>query len=133
MDIRSGMTGRDLRVPVINMRNEPLMPTSPAKARKLIKDGKARVISSSPFTIQLRYATGETKQPVTLGIDSGFKHIGFSAVTDKRGLISGEVTIRTDIPELNAENSMYRRGNRTDKDFSLCGNAEKGEQPITAT
>ena len=70
VDLQSGMTGRDLRVPVINMRNEPLMPTTPGKARKLLKQDKARVISSSPFTIQLLYATGETKQPVRLGTDS---------------------------------------------------------------
>ena len=25
VDLRSGMTGRDLRVPVLNLRNEPLM------------------------------------------------------------------------------------------------------------
>ena len=112
VDLRSGMTGRDLRVPVINMRNEPLMPTTPAKARKLIKDGKARVISTNPFAIQLLYATGETRQPITIGIDSGYKHIGFSAVTDKRELISGEAIIRIDIPKLNTEKSMYRRGRR---------------------
>ena len=46
-------------------------------------------------------ATGETKQPVTLGIDAGYKHIGFSAVTEKRELVSGEAVTRTDIPKLN--------------------------------
>ena len=112
VDPRSGMTGRDLRVPVINMRNEPLMPTTPAKARKLIKDRKAKVISTNPFAIQLLYATGETRQPITLGIDSGYKHIGFSAVTEKRELMSGEAAIRTDIPKLNTEKYMYRRGRR---------------------
>ncbi|EQB68447.1 MAG: HNH endonuclease [Ferroplasma sp. Type II] len=87
VDLQSGMAGQDLRVPVINMRNEPLMPTTPGKARTLLKSGKARVISSNPFTIQLLYATGETKQPVILGIDAGYKHIGFSAVTEKKELI----------------------------------------------
>ncbi len=112
VDLQSGMTGQDLRVPVINMRNEPLMPTTPGKARTLLKSGKARVISSNPFTIQLLYATGETKQPVTLGIDAGYKHIGFSVVTEKRELISGEAVMRTDMPKLNVEKSMYRRGRR---------------------
>ena len=69
-DLQSGMTGRDLRVPVINMRNEPLMPTTPGKARKLLKENRAKVAISNPFTIQLLYATGETKQPVRLGTDS---------------------------------------------------------------
>ncbi|MHB1709169.1 MAG: RNA-guided endonuclease IscB [Thermoplasmataceae archaeon] len=112
VDLQSGMTGRDLRVPVINMRNEPLMPTTPGKARKLLKHNKARVISSNPFTIQLLYATGETKQPAKLGIDSGYKYVGFSVVTEKRELISGEAVTRTDMPKLNVEKSMYRRGRR---------------------
>ena len=112
VDIQSGMAGQDLRVPVINMRNEPLMPTTPGKARKLLKEKKAKVAFSNPFTIQLLYATGETKQPVTLGIDAGYKHIGFSAVTEKRELISGEAVMRTDIPKLNKEKSMYRRNRR---------------------
>ncbi|WP_290703905.1 RNA-guided endonuclease IscB [Ferroplasma sp. Type II] len=129
--LQSGMTGHDLRVPVINMRNEPLMPTTPGKARKLLKHNRARVISSNPFTIQLLYATGETKQPVTLGIDAGYKHIGFSAVTEKRELISGEAVIRTDIPKLNVEKSMYRRNRRNrlwyrQPRFMNRGNNSKG-------
>ncbi len=112
VDLQSGMAGQDLRVPVINMRNEPLMPTTPGKARKLLKEKKAKVALSNPFTIQLLYATGETKQPVTLGIDAGYKHIGFSALTEKRELVSGEAIMRTDMPKLNVEKSMYRRVRR---------------------
>ena len=51
-------------------------------------------------------------ETITLGIDSGYKHIGFSAVTDNKELISGEVVIRTDIPKLNEEKAMYRRKKR---------------------
>lgn len=88
---KPGVRGRDLRVPVISMRNEPLMPPTPGKARRLLKKGRAKVVTSNPFAIQLLYATGETKQPVIMGIDSGFRYIGFSAVTGKMELISGEV------------------------------------------
>ena len=83
VDLQSGMTVRDLMVPVLNMRGKPLMPTTPAKARKLLKKGRAKVAQRSLFTIQLLYATGKAKQPVKLGIDPGYKHIGFSAVTEK--------------------------------------------------
>lgn len=112
VDLRSGMTGRDPRVPVINMRKKPLMPTNQRNARKLLKEGRAKIANSNPFTIQLLCATGETKQPVTLGIDAGYKHIGFSAVTEKAELISGEAVTRTDIPKLNQEKAMYRRNRR---------------------
>ena len=101
-----------VRVPVLNMRGKPLMPTSPKNARFLLKEGKAKVVQRCPFTIQLKYTTGENKQPIKLGLDPGYKSVGFSAVTDKRELISGEVTLRTDVKEKIAEKSMYRKGRR---------------------
>ncbi len=105
---------QDLRVPVcvLNMRGQPLMPTKPAKAKHLLKMGKAKVVKRLPFTIQLKYATGETKQDIILGIDSAFKTIGYSARTRKAELISGEVILRTDIPDKLEEKKMYRRGRR---------------------
>lgn len=105
---------QDLRVPVyvLNMRGQPLMPTKAAKAKHLLKMGKAKVVKRTPFTIQLKYATGETKQEIVLGIDSAFKRIGYSARTRTAELISGEVILRTDIPEKLKEKTMYRRGRR---------------------
>lgn len=88
------------------------MPTSPGKARMLLKKGKAKVVKRDPFTIQLKYATGENRQPIVLGLDPGYKNVGFSATTKKRELISGEVILRTDIPEKKIEQKMYRRGRR---------------------
>ena len=40
---------------VINKDGKPLMPTRPAKAKWLLKNGKAKVARRSPFTIQLTY------------------------------------------------------------------------------
>jgi len=100
-------------VPVLNMRGKPLMPTSPKKARFLLKAGKAKVVQRCPFTIQLKCATGENKQPIKLALDPGYKNVGFSAITDKRELISGEVSLRTDMKEKIAEKSMYRKGRRS--------------------
>jgi 5-methylcytosine-specific restriction endonuclease McrA len=102
----------DIYVMVLNMRGKPLMPTTPRKARILLKQGKAKVVKRKPFTIQLNYATGETKQPIRLGIDPNYTKIGYSAVTDKKELISGEVTLRVDIPKKLTERRQYRRGRR---------------------
>ena len=63
--------GLNLHVFVKNMKGLPLMPTSPQKARLLLKLGKAQVDSYRPFTIKLCNATGESKQNLTLGVDAG--------------------------------------------------------------
>ena len=88
------------------------MPTSPAKARRLLKAGKAKVIKRTPFTIQLIYGSTGYKQPITLGVDTGYKHVGLSAVSDNKELLSSEVKLRTDIVKLLSERKMYRRNRR---------------------
>ncbi|MFX1466353.1 MAG: RNA-guided endonuclease IscB [Promethearchaeota archaeon] len=105
---------QDLRVPVyvVNMREQPLMPTTSRRARWLLKKGKATVKERCPFTIQLRYATGENTQPIKLGVDIGFKNIGFSAKTDKLELISGTLTLRQDVSKKIEEKRRYRRNRR---------------------
>jgi 5-methylcytosine-specific restriction endonuclease McrA len=113
--LRSGKSGQDLRVPVINMRGEPLMPTTPRKARILLEQGKAKVVQRTPFTIQLLYATGETKHDITIGIDAGYSTVGFSAVTSDRELIAGELTLRSDIKRLIEKRATHRRTRRSRK------------------
>ena len=105
-------TSVSVYVYVLNMRGHPLMPTTPKKARILLKKGKAKVLSRKPFTIQLKYATGETKQPIKLGIDAGYSVIGFSATTNKKELISGEVKLRKNVSNNLTQRRMYRRTRR---------------------
>lgn len=64
---------------VLNKHGEPLMPCSPRKARLLLKQKKACVIKRTPFTVKLLHGSAGYKQPVTLGVDAGSKHIGISA------------------------------------------------------
>lgn len=97
---------------VLNMRGKPMMPTSPGKARMLLKRGKAKVVQRDPFTIQLEYPTGENKQHIKLGLDPGYKNVGFSTTTEKRELISGEVILRNDVSEKITEKKMYRTNRR---------------------
>lgn len=88
------------------------MPTIPAKARKLLKQGRAKVVKREPFTIQLLYATGETKQDITLGIDAGSKIVGISATTDENELFSAELELRNDIVNLLSTRRQNRRTRR---------------------
>ena len=106
---------RNLRVYVVNLRNEPLMPTTPRKAKILLKSGEASVFKRTPFTIQLLHASGETKQPITLGVDSGFQNVGLSVITEKEEVFSAEVKLRKDIVKLNSERRAYRRSRRNRK------------------
>jgi hypothetical protein len=97
---------------VLHQDGTPLMPCKPAKAMHLLKQKKAKVVSRKPFTIRLLWDCEKNVQPIELGIDSGYGKVGFSATTDKKEVMSGEVTLRTDIPKLLQERSMYRRGRR---------------------
>ena len=91
------------------------MPCSPAKARLLLKEKKAVVMRRTPFTIQLTQATGETVQPVKLGVDAGSKFIGLSASTDKAELYASEVELRTDVVDLLSSRRELRRARRNRK------------------
>lgn len=97
---------------VVNKKGEPLMPCSPRKARILLKDQKAKVIRRTPFTIQLLFGSSGYKQPVSLGIDAGTKHVGLSATTEKSVLLEGETKLRTDIQELLATRKGFRQSRR---------------------
>lgn len=97
---------------VLNQRGKPLMPCSPRKAKILLKQGKAKVVKRSPFTIQLTTTTGETKQEIVLGVDTGFSNVGVSAITEKKELLSATFKLRTNISDLLKERTMYRRNRR---------------------
>jgi len=98
---------------VISKSGKPLMPTNRhGKVRILLKEKKAKVVQNKPFTIQLLYDSKEYTQPVSLGIDSGYTYIGYSAITEDTELISGEVELLSGQSERLKEKAMYRRQRR---------------------
>jgi hypothetical protein len=105
-------TSRKVYAYVLNMRGQPLMPTTPRNARLLLKKGQARVVNRCPFIIQLQYATGETTQPIKLGTDLGYTKVGFSATTTRLELISGTLTLRKDVSKKLGARRRYRRARR---------------------
>ena len=52
---------------VISIGGKPLMPCTPVIARLLLKQGKAKCIKRTPFTIKLLYETTRYTQELTLG------------------------------------------------------------------
>ena len=104
-----------MRVFVLNMRGEPLMPCTQRKVRLLLKEGRAVIYKYNPFTIQLTYATGETKQNCHIGIDTGSKHIGVAITSEDKVLFKGEIELRQDVRSNLDTKRMYRRGRRNRK------------------
>ena len=101
---------------VISKNGQPLMPTeNHAKVRVLLKSKKAKVIKTCPFTIQLAYDSTHYTQEITLGVDSGSKHIGLSATTKNKVLFESDVELRNDIVNLLSTRRQNRRTRRNRK------------------
>lgn len=74
------------KVFVLDTKKRPLVPTHPARARQLLKKGKAAVYRRYPFTIILKYEISEPEtQPLRLKIDPGSKRTGLAIVKDQTG------------------------------------------------
>lgn len=97
---------------VLNIEGQPLMPCKEAKARKLLKQNKAKIYKREPFTIQLLFVCENQAQDITLGVDAGSKHIGLSATTKEKELYAADVELRNDIVELLAIRRQNRRARK---------------------
>jgi len=101
---------------VISYDGKPLMPTKPNKAKKLLKQGKAKCIKRTPFTIKLLYTTTTYTQDLTHGVDTGSSNIGSAVVNNKNEVIYlAQVEIRNDISDKLKQKSKYRRNRRNRK------------------
>ncbi|NEO55135.1 MAG: HNH endonuclease [Okeania sp. SIO3B5] len=84
-----------MRVFVLNKSRQPLDPCKPARARILLRTGKAKVLRRYPFTIIL---TEEVNEPIThnhqLKIDPGAKITGLAIVQSNRVIWGAELTHR---------------------------------------
>jgi 5-methylcytosine-specific restriction endonuclease McrA len=97
---------------VLNHHGKPLMPCSPAKARILLKEGKAKVVGRVPFTIQLRFGSSGYRQVVVAGMDTGSKTVGSVAVAHGRVVYQAEVMLRNDVSHKMEQRASYRRTRR---------------------
>jgi len=89
------------------------MPCSPRKAKVLLRAGKAKVVRKIPFTIKLTVATGEAKQEVVAGMDSGSKVIGSAAISNGETIYQTETHLRgEEIKRKMEQRRMYRRTRR---------------------
>lgn len=99
---------------VISKDGQPLMPTSRfGKVRRLLRDKKAKVIRSCPFTIKLLYEPDNlVVQEIVLGQDTGSKHVGTACIANNKVLYQSEVTLRDDIKKKMDGRRASRRNRR---------------------
>ena len=98
-----------MEVYVLNRDSKPQMPTTPRKARILLKLGKAKVVSTTPFVIKLKYGSSGYKQEIVASMDSGYRYIGCAAGTNDKIIYQSEVELRQDIKANMTQRRMYRR------------------------
>ncbi|WP_037371366.1 RNA-guided endonuclease IscB [Salipiger mucosus] len=80
---------------VLDDGRRPLSPTSPARARQLLRDGKAAVFRRYPFTIILKRKVPDAEPaPVEVKIDPGSKVTGLALVQGDKVIWGGELTHR---------------------------------------
>jgi 5-methylcytosine-specific restriction endonuclease McrA len=104
------------RVLVLDKQKQPLMPCHPARARQLLREGKAAVFRRVPFTIILREREGGETQPVELKIDPGSKTTGIALVTNGRVVWAAELHHRGEcIRKALADRRAIRRSRRNRK------------------
>ena len=93
----------------------PLMPTTrKCHVKKLLDKGLARIVSHTPFVIQLKYETPGATQDLTLGIDPGRTNIGLCVVNAKGDVVfAAECETRNqEVSKLMEERKRHRRASR---------------------
>ena len=103
------------RVPVFAPDGEPLMPTKASRARRWIREGKAKPVRTrlGIFAVQLTCEpSGRDKQPIVLGIDPGSKYTGMAVASAKAILYSYNLELPDNIKERMAKRSERRRNRR---------------------
>lgn len=106
---------------IISKNGERLMPTIRyGHVRHLLKDGKAVVFSRHPFTIQITYDTSEFFQPMEIGVDSGYEHVGVSVKSKKREYFSAQFDLLPDEKSRHDNCRKYRRTRRNRLRYRKC-------------
>ena len=67
---------------VVDLEGKPLLPTHPARARKLLKKGLAVIFTAIPFTIQLKKSIVKPVGQLTLNCNDGTKECNFTVVNE---------------------------------------------------
>ncbi len=100
-----------LFVPVVDQNQQPLMPTTPARARRFIQSGKATAFwKGGIFCIRLNVEPRARElQPIAVGIDPGSKKEGYSVRSVAHTYLNLQADARTGVKEAVAQKRRMRR------------------------
>ena len=103
-------------VPVKSKDGKPLMPTTPPKARYLIKSGKATPYwSNDIFCIRLNYETKEQTQDIVVGVDPGSKKEGFTVKSKSHTYLNVQADAHNNVGKKVEKRRELRRSRRSRK------------------
>jgi hypothetical protein len=105
-------------VPVVDQHQQPLMPTTPARARRWIRRGKATPFwKQGVFCVRLNVEpSARAVQPVAVGIDPGSKKEGYSVISAAHtylNLQADAVEWVKDVVKQRRQMRRTRRGHKT--------------------
>ena len=121
---------------VLKQNGQPFMPTERfGKVRRLLKEGKAKVVRREPFTIRLLYEPEtDVVQECYCGVDTGSRHIGVAVIGNDRMLYQSQTELRSDIKKKMDARRAFRRNRRSRKTrYRKCrflhrGNSIRGDR-----
>jgi RRXRR protein len=104
-------------VPVIDQEQHPLMPTTPARARRWIKSGKATAFwKGGIFCVRLNVdPSAHVLQPTAVGIDPGSKREGYSVISASHTYLNIQAEARDGVKQAEKDSTRMRRTRRTRK------------------
>lgn len=102
------------KVFVVDAEGKPLLPCHPARARMLLKAGRAVVERGIPFTIRLKRVVENPVGSLRAKVDDGSKRVGIALVNEYTGevVFRGTLIQRGDVVRLLTLRREYRRNRR---------------------
>jgi hypothetical protein len=101
-------------VPVVDQEQQPLMPTTPSRARRWIRSGKATHFwKGGVFCVRLNVEPSQrVQQPITVGIDPGSKREGIVLVSAAHTYLNLQTEGRCGVKEAEQASTRMRRTRR---------------------